>query len=199
LFPKGLFQISHLALLFTVPVLYTVLRLNSETQDHIPRLLGNILLVFASAWGSYIVVMTVRHGDKDNVIKNLLSEYRRQLGRPVFLSLSTLTLLFAATFLAHQLVFFRQVDFSSTTDVRLVLSDIPGRPENLGLIKAAQPIAFRLHIGTRYLACIDSKTERVFALDPINVPPWWAKKELSTINIKVEEKRYETLDDQTSP
>lgn len=190
LFWKPKLQVWHLAGLFLVPVLYAILKLNSEPQDSVAQQLGSALFIFAIIWGAYVVVMTVRHGDRDAVLKNLFSEYRRQLGHMPFLIVANVILTVLAGFLVYQLIFFRQVEFTFPTEVELMLNDTVGHPQVLGIIKENQPTKYRLRVGERLLAYKQVKNGRLIALKPLRVPFVWSKDELPLVKVKTEEHIY---------
>lgn len=190
---KGKLQVLHIALLILVPTLYALIKINSEPQDYFPQLLGNTLIVIGSVWGGYVIAMTLKHGSKENVIKRLQDEYTRLLNNLRFLYVSSTLLTMVAGILLYQLICYRQVEFISTSDVRLVLNDTVGKPELLGVIKEKQPTKFRLRIGKGYLAYTRLTSDSPVALEPLEVTPWWSSKDLRPVRIEVAEQTYERI------
>jgi hypothetical protein len=187
---KDKLQLWHLILLFLVPVFYAILKLNSESHDSVTRFLGTALIVFGSIWSAYIVVMTVRYGNNENIFNSVLSEYRRQLSKYSFLIISNTVLTLAAVFLLYQLFFFRQVEFTSNADVRVMLVDTPGKFAFLGIVKEKQPIKYRLMVGTRQLNCMKLTDDIVVASEKIEVPVFWSDRKVPLVKIDVPEREY---------
>lgn len=199
---KEKLQLWHLLMLGLVPVLYTILKLNSALDDETPRILGYILIVIGSVWSAYIIVMTVRRGTREDILKELLTEYRTHLRSLIFLVISDIVLTIGILFLLYEVRFFRQVRFSSDTDVTVCINETPGQLDVLGNVKAGESKEFRVKVGKRrliYWKVRPDNAKRALltlnettALDIIDVPFFWSRKRVPSVQIQVD-KEYEGL------
>lgn len=184
-------QIAHLVTLFLVPILWFAVTKTSEPEDIFARTVTAITGLSIIAWGSLVVVLSIRYGDKAQGVHKLFSLYRRLLASLVFLIITDILLVVALTVLTYQVIAYRQVEFSARLAGQLISSDAPGSVFVLGRLTPNEPKLFRLRTGRRYLAF--QRDTSIVALPVIEVRPWWRDLHIQHIEISVKEEDYELL------
>ena len=185
-------QTFNLICLFCIPVLYALLKINSEPHDMHARFVTHILFVGGIVWAALVVVLTVRQGSEADARANIFALYRQLLFKPVVLLVLNLILGMAMILLAMELVFYRQVSFSTNLRAIISISDKPGQLLRLGTMEKDEQKFFRVRIGMRSMLAQDRDGKTTIAREAY-IPGIWTGKSAPEVSFKFEERSYETL------
>lgn len=185
-------QTFNLVCLFCIPVLYALLKINSELHDMHARFVTHVLFLAGIVWAALVVVLTVRQGSEADARANIFALYRQLLFKPIILLLLNLILGTAMMLLAMELVFYRQISFQSNSRAVITISDRPGQLLRLGTIDEDEQKFFRVRVGVRSIFAQgrDGKTATV---GEVLIPGIWTLKSVPEVGFKFEERSYETL------
>jgi hypothetical protein len=146
-------QAVHLVLLFLIPPLWFLVRQASEPDDAFARSVTGIGGLATVVWGSVVVVLSIRHGDKGKIAGRLFSQYRRLLTCTSFLFVADIVLAVGVSLLGYQAAAYRQVEFTSLVKDELILSDaLTDNPRVIGSLNPAVTKRLRLKTGIRHVA-----------------------------------------------
>jgi hypothetical protein len=191
--PIRTLQIWHLSMLALVPLMFVIFRMVSEPYDASRALVENLVLIGGGILSGYTLLFFVITGKPDHALPSLFGLYRNSLSRVSFLIVSNILLTSVFLLLIHQLVFFRQVEFLSPTDVELYLGDDIGKPERLGFVRSLTPTYLRLPLGQHLLAVKDVATQQWIESQTLKVPSVITERGMLSIWINPRMKRYEEL------
>jgi hypothetical protein len=191
--PIRTLQIWHLSMLALVPLLFSIFRMVSEPYDPSRALVENLVLIGGGILSVYTLLFFIITGKSDDALPNLFRLYRSSLARVSFLIVSNILLTFVFTLLIHQLVFFRQVEFLSPTDVELYLGDEIGKPKRLGFVRARTPAYLRLSVGQHLLSVKDVATQQWVESQSLKVPSVITERGMLSRWINPRMDRYEKL------
>jgi hypothetical protein len=185
-------QVTHLVLLFAIPVSFALLRFSSEGDDRTVQQINAVVSLVAAAWASSIVVAAVFYGSKEDGLKALWRSYRILLTHYFFLSISVGVFLIVELFLLWHFILYRPITFFSPEEVVLLLNDDVAHVIKIGTVKGGGNTTIRLKVGTRHLAFRTTQDGYIGVLQPINVPGWWSSQPAPVIRIP-KSKPYEKL------
>jgi hypothetical protein len=184
-------QILHIGLLFLVPILFVLFRINSHPGDEWRDAFDVVMEVLGGVWLSLTVISAVIWGLKEDTKVSLIATYRRFLTRVSFLCVSNLVLAGAVFVLGQQLAMYREVEFWSNLDVEVYLSDDIGNDHRIGVLKANQLTKFRLHIGRRHLVFKDIANDEVLDTEALEISPIWKDRSPIAVKKEIEKDKYE--------
>ena len=187
-------QISHLAMLALVPLLFTIFRMVSEQYDPSRALVENIVIIGGGILSGYTLIILVITGKSEDALPGLVKLYRKSLSRVSFLVVSDILLGLVLVLLMHQLLFFRQVEFLSPTNVELYLGNKIGKPNRLCFVRALTPAYIRLSIGQNQLVIKDSTTNKFVDSLYFDVPDFITDRGMLSKWINPRMEPYEKLD-----
>jgi len=187
------FQIWHLAMLALVPFLFTIFRMVSESYDPSRAFVENLVLIGGGILSGYTLLFIVITGKSSDALPSLVSLYRNSLSKISFLIVSNILLTSVFVLLIHQLVFFRQVEFLSPTDIEIYLGDEIGKPKRLGFVRARTPAYLRLSVGQHLITVKDIATQQWVESQALEVPNLIKEREMLNTWINPRTKNYENL------
>lgn len=189
---RTILQLLHLLSLFAIPVSYTTMQLIFGTDDSIVSMLGVTVTIAGVAWAGIIVVYTVVKGNRERVLSDIWNSYRNLLCSTPFLIASVIVFIIIESFLVIYTIPYRPIDIWSEEEVTVYLNDEIGNKITIAKIPAGKVKKIRLKVGTRHLAYQAVRSGNIGALSPVDIPPWFSKKETPEIRIN-KLGSYETL------
>lgn len=181
-------------MLALVPFMFTIFRMVSEPYDPSRALVENLVLIGGAVFSGYALLFMVITGKQNDALPSLITLYRNSLTSASFLVVSNILLTSVFAFLSYQLLFFRQVEFLSPTDVEIYLGDETGKPERLAFVRARTPAYLRLSIGQHLVAVKDVATQQWVESQTLKVPSPIVERRLVNTWINPKVNRYEKLD-----
>ena len=161
-------QIWHVLWLALTPILFALFRLSSEPHDADRALIDNLFVLGAAGWLACVTIYFVVTGKTENAMPSLLRLYRGLLNKVWFLWIANIAGTALVGIIVYHLVFFRQVEFLSTTEVELILNDRAGEVVLIGFVQARIPSSYRLPIGSRKLVFREIGSDKI--LDQMTLP-----------------------------
>lgn len=185
-------QTFNLVCLFCIPVLYSLLKINSEPHDVHARFVTHALFVGGTVWAALVVVLTVRQGSEADARANVFALYRQLLFKPRVLLTLNLILGTTMIMLAMELIFYRQVSFLTNSPAVIMISDKPGQVLRLGTIEKDEQKFFRLRVGVRSLVAQD-RDGKPATVGDVYIPGFWTAEAVPEVKFKFEGLSYEVL------
>jgi hypothetical protein len=176
-------RLCHYLALFSLIVLYTVLRQLSVQEDAYRSLIDAGIAIGGSAYVAIILVTILRLGSREKAISYLIDGYRRLLASRLFLFASNVALLTGCGILVWQLLWYRQVELLSDSPCRAFLNDAPGQRAFLGHMSPDVPERRRLRVGKRHLVFMGTSEDSVANVESVQVPPVLSSSNLQTVRV----------------
>jgi hypothetical protein len=187
-------QASHLAMLALLPILFAAFRMVSEPYDPSRARVEHVVLIGGVLFSSYSLIFIVVTGKTGDALPSLLRLYRESLAKVHFLAVTNVLLAAVFFLLFYQLIFFRSVEFLSSTDAEIYLTDTVGKPARLAFVRAKSPTYLRLSIGRHQVAIKDVATQQWVDTQPVTVPNVLAAPDVPSIWINPTMRHYEKLE-----